>query len=208
MRLFASAIPLRASFVACEQSLQSPLVVARHSSFRALFRASKSYSRTRSPLPCQRSFSKRLPQTILPSSSGGVGLHRLASVASVGRCRIGSAESDLFHPNPSVSRVVRLNAAEKLLADEAVFLRKVAGNVWASRKVVEGQDRCSFLKPSMACQRLGPERRCPLTRPCPSRGTIQETKTGRPTLALKRTADAFSTGRGRGMGVAVSQLGW
>jgi hypothetical protein len=42
---------------------------------------------------------------------------------------------------------------------------KVAGNVWAPSKAVEWQDRCSFLKPSMACQPFGPERRCPLASP-------------------------------------------
>ena len=43
----------------------------------------------------------------------------------------------------------------------------------------------------------------------PDRGILEEeTKTGRPTQALKRTADAVSTGGGQGMGVAVSQLEW
>ena len=47
----------------------------------------------------------------------------------------------------------------------------------------------------------------PFDQPCPGRGTIEEeTKTGRPTQALKRTAGAVSTGGGRAMGVAVSRL--
>ncbi len=106
---------LQESFVACEQSLRSLLVVARRSSFRALFPASEGSSHTWSLLPCQRSFSERLPETILPSSSHGAGLHLLAVVPSVGRCRIGNAEAGLFRSIPSVSRIVRLNAAQGLV---------------------------------------------------------------------------------------------
>src|SRR5215213_6353275 len=82
---------------------------------------------------------------------------------------------------------------------------KVARNVWG--RLSRGKTVALFKTVySLPTSRSGSA--LPFDQTCPGRGTIQETKTSRPTQALKRTADALSTGSGRTMGVAVSQLGW
>jgi hypothetical protein len=151
--------------IVCEQLSSSTSGVARRQSFKALSPASESHFHPLSPLPFQRPFSDRLSGGGLAFELPQCELHPLAAVTPVRRCRIGNADGALFRSMPSVSRVDRLNVAGALARQRSVLSAKGAGNVWASSEVVERQDHCSFLKPSMACQRFGPERRCPLTSP-------------------------------------------
>jgi hypothetical protein len=139
--------------------------VARRQSYKALPPAAASHSHTRSLLPFQRSCSERLPGGGLAVELPRCGLHPLAVVAPARRCWIGNAAPSPSAPGRLFPVSAGMDAAWNPLRLRSGLSAKVAGNVWAPSEAFEGQDRCSFLKPSMACQRLGLERRCPLVSP-------------------------------------------
>lgn len=141
--------------------------------------------------PASVAFPGSCPGTILASSSIGVGLHRLAAVVPVGRWRTGNAKRLLFRSRPSACRGGRLIAAEELLICGAGLSAKGACNVWAPRGSCRGARLLltSRFVYGLPASRSGSA--LPFDQPRPDRGTIQETKTGRPTPSLKRTAEAF-----------------
>jgi hypothetical protein len=154
LRLFARRLPPRIvdSLRAVSSSISE---VTRRSSFRALFPAAESCSRTRSLLPFQRSFSERLPGDDLAFE-----LLRCGASPFGGRARGGPVQDRKRRGSPfplqtacfSYRQVARRKRPDR--SCRAVFLQKVPAMSGSSRKAVEGQDRCSLRKPSIACQHL------------------------------------------------------
>lgn len=165
--------------------------MARRQSSRALSPAPEGYSHTRSLLPYQWPFFGKL-------SGSGLAFEFPQSGASpLGGSGSGETVQDRKRRGPPFPlQAVRFLSRKIGRHKEPGCLRsglsaQGAGNVWAPSKEVEGQDRCSLRKPSMTCQRLGPERHCPLSVHVPSVVQYSKQRKGRPTQALKRTAEAF-----------------
>ena len=96
-------------------------------------------------------------------------------------------------PKAPVSRVRRsTRRTGSAYRSERSFSGPLPGSLGGSVRGFRGQKRCTLRKPSMACQHLGPGRPCPLNSGVPGVVQLQQTRTGRPTRSLKRTAEAFS----------------
>lgn len=124
----------------------STFVVAQRQSSRALSPAPEGgESRTRSGLPWQRPFSERLPEAILPSSSSGVGHHRL------GWCSRRVGAHGHRQSQPLILQVVRFPGPQVVtphgtsLAMGPDFLRAVAGCVCGfARRLASGRIDAHF----------------------------------------------------------------
>jgi len=105
---------------------------------------------------------------------------------------IGNAGGPLFRSRPSVSHVHRMNAAKDLSIREAIFLQRGPATSGLRARLPSGKTVAHF--EIHLCQPTFWSRAAlPFDQPGPDRGTIQETKPGRPTPSLKRTAEAFGT---------------
>ena len=112
--------------------------------------------------------------TILPSSSCGVELHRLAAVPAVGQCRIGNVEGHLFRSRPPVSRVDKLHAAKGLITLQSGSFCEGRRQRLGFEESYRGARPLLTSKTIYSLPTSRPERHCPLTCPGPDRGRIQK----------------------------------
>jgi hypothetical protein len=168
--------------------------VARRQSSRALFPAPAGLFPHAEPLALPAVFLREVIRLRSCLRARAVwGLHRLAAVASEGRCRIGDVEGRLLHSRPSVSQcrqVERRKGQEP--ADPA------------RRSFCEGRrqhlgfgESCRGARPLLISKTVyslptsRPGAALPFDQPGPERGRIQKQRQAGPTPPLKRTAEAF-----------------